>query len=75
MDISDNILSSFQMGQSMSQENLEVLNSIIDNTDILDIIEISNTIDSCPEINELKNEFNLSIDKYDEIKEIKTKIR
>lgn len=72
MSISNNILAAFNAGVSTKQEDKLVLNELSDNDNFSELLDIFDEVDS---IDGLRNEFNESIDEYNDFKEIDNNIK
>lgn len=75
MKISDNTLAAYMAGVSTVQEDKQVLNEISNNQYFSDLLDVMNDIDAIDGMDELRNEFNESIDEYDVFKEIDNNIK
>lgn len=70
MKISDNTLAAYMAGVSTVQEDKQVLNEITNNQYFSDLLDVMEDIDAIDGMDELRNEFNESVDDYNEFKEI-----
>ncbi len=75
MKISDNTLAAYMAGVSSVQEDKQVLNEIANNQYFSDLLDVMEDIDAIDGMDELRSEFNESMDKYNEFKEIDNNIK
>jgi len=75
MKISDNTLAAYMAGVSTVQEDKQVLNEITNNQYFSDLLDVMEDIDAIDGMDELRSEFNESMDKYNEFKEIDNNIK
>lgn len=75
MKISDNTLAAYMAGVSTVQEDKQVLDEISNNQYFSDLLDVMNDIDAIDGMDELRNEFNESIDEYNDFKEIDNNIK
>lgn len=75
MKISDNTLAAYMAGVSTVQEDKQVLNEIINNQYFSDLLDVMEDIDAIDGMDELRKEFNESVDLYNDYKEIDSNIK
>lgn len=75
MSISNNTLAAFNAGVSTKQEDKLVLNELSDNDNFSELLDIFDEVDSIEGFDELRDEFNETIDEYNDFKEIDNNIK
>lgn len=75
MKISDNTLAAYMAGVSSVQEDKQVLNEIANNQYFSDLLDVIEDIDAIDGMDELRKEFNESVDLYNDYKEIDSNIK
>lgn len=75
MKISDNTLAAYMAGVSTVQEDKQVMDEIYSNMYFSDLLDVMEDIDAIDGMDELRNEFNESIDEYSDFKEIDNNIK
>lgn len=75
MSISNNTLAAFNAGVSTKQEDKLVLNELSDNDNFSELLDIFDEVDSIEGLDELRDEFNETIDEYNDFKEIDNNIK
>ena len=67
MNISNNSLSAFMANKSTKKEDRTILSELESNAEFSDLLDILTDVDAIDGLDELKNEFNESIDMFNEI--------
>lgn len=75
MNISDNTLAAYMAGVSTVQEDKLVLKEISANKYFSELLEVMKDIDAIDGMDELRNEFNESVDTFNDFKEIDSNIK
>lgn len=75
MNISNNILAAYMAGVSTVQEDKWILNEMSNNKSFSELLDVLDDIDAIDGMDELRNEFNESIDEYNDFKEIDNNIK
>lgn len=75
MNISNNILAAYMAGVSTVQEDKLILNEMSNNKSFSELLDVLDDIDAIDGMDELRNEFNESIDEYNDFKEIDNNIK
>ena len=73
--ITDNMLAAFVAGVSFPQEDKLVMNELVNNEEFSDLLNVIDEVDSMDCIDELRNEFNDSIDENFNFKDFKINIK
>lgn len=75
MEISDNTLAAYMAGVSTVQEDKQVMDEIYSNMYFSDLLDVMEDIDAIDGMDELRNEFDESIDEYNDYDEIHNNIK
>lgn len=75
MSISNNILAAFNAGVSTKQEDKLVLKELSDNDNFSELLDIFDEVDSIDGFDDLRNEFNETIDGGHEFNEFNINIK
>lgn len=75
MKISDNTLAAYKAGVSTVQEDKIILEELSKNKEFSDLLDIMDEIDAIDGMNELRNEFNETIDTNKDFYELKNRIQ
>ncbi len=75
MKISDNTLAAYMAGVSTAQEDKEILDEISNNKYFSDLLDVIEDIDAMDGMDELRSEFEESVDKYNDFNEIHNNIK
>jgi len=75
MKISDNTLAAYMAGVSTVQEDKEILDEISNNKYFSDLLDVIEDIDAIDGMDELRSEFEESVDKYNDFNEIHNNIK
>lgn len=71
MDISNNSLCAFMANKSSLKEDRDIFHEMENNELFSDLVDLIHEFDAIEELNELRNEFNESIDKFNEVDKFK----
>lgn len=66
MSITNNILAAYRAGISSKQEDKLILKEMSENDTFAEVLDILDEVDAIDEMDELRNEFNDSIDNYND---------
>lgn len=75
MSISNNTLAAFNAGVSTKQEDKLVLNELSDNDNFSELLDIFDEVDSIEGFDELRDEFNETIDDVQEFNDYSINIK
>ena len=75
MKLSDNTLAAYMAGVSTVQEDKEILDEISNNKYFSDLLDVIEDIDAIDGMDELRSEFEESVDKYNDFNEIHNNIK
>ena len=75
MKISDNTLAAYMAGVSTVQGDKEILDEISNNKYFSDLLDVIEDIDAIDGMDELRSEFEESVDKYNDFNEIHNNIK
>lgn len=71
MSISDNMLATFLSGETTPQDDIEVFNEMLRDENLHDVVDCAMVLDSFSDLNELRENFDSAIDKFDNFNDFK----
>lgn len=71
MSISDNMLATFLSGETTPQDDIEVFNEMLRDENLHDVVDCAMVLDSFSDLNELRENFDSTIDKFDNFNDFK----
>ena len=75
MSISNSLLAAFNAGISTRQEDKLVLNELIGNENLSELLDIVDEVDSIEGLDELRKEFNETIDNQSDFNEFNINVK